>query len=585
MANAQSNLVPSIAQGLSINSSGGLVKSPTPNISVSSGPVTMSGTSNPGSIAQGLSIDSSGNVVKNAAPSVAVSSGPVAFTGAPASPTTGIASQTHTDAQGNSVTTKYQPAPTAPTASVDNSGGTANANYNLQIPQGGSQGIAPQPSSTGSPQNTTAQPSPIPSTAFGGIVGSLTNTAQGNLPIGQSAANIASSYGQKITDAATQAAQAQAQLETTGGPSAPLLGNALAQAQLGASRQQALASGESAALQGTGQQLTAQGQAQSGLSAAGQLSQPAVVSPGQSVFNPVTGQYTSASSGGGNPLVAPSGIDQSTWENYVQMAAQGENSAIPSSITGNANLSGQLNAAAKALNPNYNALTTPLTTQAIAAQNATQGAQYQAQSQEISNALQTMAPITQVLSQFMSSNQLNPSGIPLANTQINKINAQTNPAAVATMNAAISDIRSYAIQILGAQSGANPTDVTNSVNSFDFSNFTPAQLQTFANNLSSLGQYRLSQAQSASNAGYGANQTSGTVNPAQGITATPGSALQAGGANLLNNIPAPAKLWLGGASSIGSDVLNSLGGLTSSVAAGATGGAVEGGLASTVLGI
>jgi len=579
MANVNSNLVPSIAQGLSINSSGGLVKSPTPNVSVSSGPVTMSGIANPGSVAQGLSINSSGNVVKNAQPSVAVSTGPVAFSGAPSASGSGIASQTHTDAQGNSVKTTYQPAPPSQNASatVDNSGGTANANYNLQIPTGGSTGIAPTPS-TAIP--TSATPSSTPA--------SNTPTAPGLLSTVAGFANtdpgLQDLYGKE------QALQADYASRYGGILNTPTTlneqtGRLSALQNEENSAQSNLASNYQANLAQRGQNI---GAAESALGTATNLQS----SPyGQPLVNPATGQVISGgqnvapNGSGSGGAIQPNDPAYSALQQYAQMAAQGENSAIPSAWTSNPVLNAQINSMAQQINPNYNPLTTPLTTQAIATQNASQGATYQAQSQEISNALQTMAPITQTLSQFMSSNQLNPSGIPLANTQINKINSQTNPAAVATMNAAISDIRSYAIQILGAQSGANPTDVTNSVNSFDFSNFTPQQLQTFANNLSTLGQYRLSQAQSASSAGYGANQTSGAVNPAQGITATPGSALQTGGANLLNNIPAPAKLWLGGASSIGSDVLNSLGGLAGSVVSGAAGGAAESGLASTVLGI
>lgn len=75
--------------------------------------------------------------------------------------------------------------------------------------------------------------------------------------------------------------------------------------------------------------------------------------PGQAVFNPATGQYTTASSGGGSPGTAPSGIDQGSWSTYTNDLLSGNTSAIPASITGNANLFGQLQQAATAQNPSF----------------------------------------------------------------------------------------------------------------------------------------------------------------------------------------------------------------------------------------
>lgn len=165
---------------------------------------------------------------------------------------------------------------------------------------------------------------------------------------------------------------------------------------------------------------------------------------------------------------------------------------------------------------------------AIAQQNMAQGQNYQGQAQELSNALQAMAPLGQKLTGFMTQTGLNPAETPILNQQINKIDSQLHPDAVATMNAAISDIRSYAIQILGSQSGANPTDVTASVSSFDFGNFTPVQLNTLFKNLENMGTVRLSQAQSASQAGYVANLTGGGA-AAQGMTAIDQGSLNTGG--------------------------------------------------------
>lgn len=155
---------------------------------------------------------------------------------------------------------------------------------------------------------------------------------------------------------------------------------------------------------------------------------------------------------------------------------------------------------------------------AIAQQNMAQGANYQGQAQELSNALQAMQPLGTKLTSFMTQAGLNPYETPILNQPVNTIDAQLHPEAVATMNAAMNDIRSYAIQILGSQSGANPTDVTAAVSSFDFSSMTPTQLTMLFRNLENMGMVRLSQAQSASQAGYNANLTGGGA-AAQGMNA------------------------------------------------------------------
>lgn len=98
----------------------------------------------------------------------------------------------------------------------------------------------------------------------------LQSTAQGNIPIGQSAAQIAADYGQKIANVGQQGAAFAAGQQTTG-TSPVASGNAAITAQTTAAQQQALATGEEAALQGTGQQLTAQQQAAAGLNQAGGL--------------------------------------------------------------------------------------------------------------------------------------------------------------------------------------------------------------------------------------------------------------------------------------------------------------------------
>jgi hypothetical protein len=69
---------------------------------------------------------------------------------------------------------------------------------------------------------------------------------------------------------------------------------------------------------------------------------PSQAAYGQTVFDPVTGQYTD---GGG----LPAGVMQQ----YASLAANGQLAAVPSFITSNPVLNAQLNAAAAAINPSY----------------------------------------------------------------------------------------------------------------------------------------------------------------------------------------------------------------------------------------
>lgn len=88
---------------------------------------------------------------------------------------------------------------------------------------------------------------------------------------------------------------------------------------------------------------TVQNTQQSALSTAGNLSAPQVTPYGQTSFDPSSNTFN----GGGGSL-PPEVMQQ-----YAQMAATGQYSAIPSFITSNPVLNAQLNVAAKAFNPNY----------------------------------------------------------------------------------------------------------------------------------------------------------------------------------------------------------------------------------------
>lgn len=107
-------------------------------------------------------------------------------------------------------------------------------------------------------------PDTTPPNSYQGLLGQGASAASGNAAVGQSAANIAADYGKKIAAVGQQGANAQAGYETTG--TTPVAeGNSGVIARNVAAQQTALATGESAALAGTGQQLTAQQQETAGL--------------------------------------------------------------------------------------------------------------------------------------------------------------------------------------------------------------------------------------------------------------------------------------------------------------------------------
>lgn len=101
-------------------------------------------------------------------------------------------------------------------------------------------------------------------------IGFLNQTAAGNIPLGQSAQDIANAAGQRISDIGQQGARARAGYLTTG--TSPVAeGNAAVLANSIAEQQQAVSQGAGMQLQGNAQALNAQNQAQSGYNASGGL--------------------------------------------------------------------------------------------------------------------------------------------------------------------------------------------------------------------------------------------------------------------------------------------------------------------------
>lgn len=294
---------------------------------------------------------------------------------------------------------------------------------------------------------------------FTGLIGGATQAAQGNTAIGQSAADIAKKYGQEIADVGGQGARFEAGQLTTG--TSPVAeGNAAVTAQTVAAQKQALASGESAALQGTGQQLTAQQQEQNGLNTTAGLVQPSTAQYGQTVFDPLTQSFKST--GGGN-------LDPQTLASQLApLVASGQMTidAANAQMTGGAAGTTALRQAILAKNPNFNF---NLSTASGATQQ--QGQALQTQSNTVNDALDTLGGFYDKLASYQKA------GIPLTNDIAQTIGQFLGSGEVSQFNNALTDTRAQIQGILGSV-GITPTESGNIVNQYLPAGMTPDQLKS-----------------------------------------------------------------------------------------------------------
>jgi hypothetical protein len=168
----------------------------------------------------------------------------------------------------------------------------------------------------------------------------LRQSAAANEAIGQRAAKIAEEYGKQYANVGRLGANAEAGYISTG-ISPVAQGSAAVIARNTAAQQQAIAQGMQAALEGTGQQLTAQQQlsaalnqagglygqqqqlTQSGLESAGSLTQPQFPSYQNLPFDPVTGQYGGGGTGGMVGRAAQVGQIEAARSNAQQQGTAG----------------------------------------------------------------------------------------------------------------------------------------------------------------------------------------------------------------------------------------------------------------------
>lgn len=365
------------------------------------------------------------------------------------------------DAHDTTLKALSKPAPTAPLAAAPTNA-PSSSDPITAIPAA-SQAAAKASGTFGTPGTLAPQAdggtsTTTPSTTFPGLIGQLASTAQGNIPIGQSAADIAAKYGEQIAGVGNLGAgQVAGDLSTGTTPIGE--GNAAIASNAASSRISALSAAEQAALQGTGQQLTAQGQAGTGLNNAAGLVAPSASFP--FVFNPATGTFTAPGAGGtstptaGAPtLTYNPATDSQTFAKSVMNHQIGYDDAIKALSYGSngPNAAGQLSAAILAAGGNPTILQT---------QSGIQSDQ-EVQAQAYQSAHQQATLLGNQLQDLITSFGLNPSDINAANAGIQAIAKNTSDARYQILNNYLADVAARYSQIL-TPPGGSATDTTRSV--------------------------------------------------------------------------------------------------------------------------
>lgn len=148
----------------------------------------------------------------------------------------------------------------------------------------------------------------------------------------------------------------------------------------------------------------------------------------------------------------------------------------------------------------------PTTSSAAAQQNAAQGQTYQQKATDLNTTLTQMKNVTAPVLSLINGAGLNQQNNPFFNQSINAYKSQlTNPAAVASLNAGMSELKNYVSQILGSGGDLTPTEIGSMMQSFDPGNFSGSQLNDFLKNLDNYGQARLQGFQQSSQGSYGSN--------------------------------------------------------------------------------
>lgn len=165
---------------------------------------------------------------------------------------------------------------------------------------------------------------------------------------------------------------------------------------------------------------------------------PAVTSFGQTVFEPYTGTFAGGGAGG----VAPGSEMDKSLDLYANMAASGQISAVPSSITSNPVLNAELTRRAQAINKGYS----PVTSEAMGSSAANLTGQ-KAQLQSIFNGVDANYKL---LLNTAEQGQVNQGNVPVINQlQQNVARGLASNEAVINFRNTLAAVRAAYAQILG----------------------------------------------------------------------------------------------------------------------------------------
>lgn len=376
----------------------------------------------------------------------------------PPKPTTPVKKTTTNNVDGSSHTTEYHAPSSPPTPGVLGSSSTQQTDGSYTL--GNTQTNTQTPPS----QNTEA---PL---TYPGLLGKLVSATDNNATIGKSAADIAADYGKKIADVGGQGARAQAGYLTTG--TSPVgEGNAAVTAQTTAAQQQALAAGESAALLGTGQQLTAQNQTQSGINNAASLAQPIQVPYSNQLLNPTNGQPIGGGSAGALPPAAQSAVDL-----QIQKVKSG-NSTVSDALSAlSAYGQAGVNALQQGLGPSFSNIQSNANAASQATNLQNTSSQAQATQQSVAYANKVLDDLTTA---YNAQGSLQKTGIPLINAGATLLSQLSGFGISATQGytSATGEAVAAVSQAL-ASGGITPSAAGQIATTLIPPNATPAQINT-----------------------------------------------------------------------------------------------------------
>lgn len=320
----------------------------------------------------------------------------------------------------------------------------------------------------GTQMPNSAAPQTPQGTSFNGLLGASVNqqnspynqaamnninqTAEygaGNIGIGQQAQQIADNYGKQIANVGTQGAGFEGGQLTTG-TSPVASGNAAITAQTTAAKQQSLATGENAALNGIGYQLTGQNQAANASNAAAGQSLT-----GQSqTYGALQNAYAAAKPQLGSIGQVPfSPTDQSQGAVLGSTQQGGLNAA--------GNLLGQFNGAQAVGAAAGNAQASNINTAGTAETNALASVygQNAPAAYSLNTALNNIQSLGGLTLQTAQGGSINPLSTQVGNQTIARFKSGLGSASQASFNSNMAAFSSSLSALYADQSGATPTQV------------------------------------------------------------------------------------------------------------------------------